>query len=162
MNADNSAAAAAWVGAGTGCVALFIAIGCGILSFKSLMFEKDATESARRSAEAAERANALTERALLTGVPTHESIETNVAWVLERGGKNRYVLRNVGSSSAEHVNVAPPDGPIARNFPTDAVVGSQTGVDLLMVPTWGGPIPNQLYVTWGDDNQATVPVPLSD
>lgn len=153
--------AAAWVGAITGVGALIVSSVAGAFSWRSLMFEKEATESARRSAEAAERANVLTERALTTGVPTTPANDSDVKWAIENpGGKNRFVLRNLGTERAEHVAVDDLDGLITRNFPTDAVVRPNEGIDLLIMGSWGNPVPNQLYVRWGDGNEAVVPMPV--
>jgi hypothetical protein len=67
-------------------------------------------------------------------------------------------LRNTGTSVAEHVKVESTGG-IARNLPTDAVIRPGEGVDILLLGTFGSPIPNQLYVSWGDSaEQVAVPI----
>jgi hypothetical protein len=149
-----------WLGAGTGIAAFVVSAGAGTAAWRSLSLEKEATESARRSAEAAERANLLTERALARGVPTVESDPSAVAWSLTKSqrGNSRWVLRNIGTATAEHVRVDEPDGPISRNFPTDAVLRPNQAVDLIMHATWGGGVPNELYVRWDEDEEAILPV----
>jgi hypothetical protein len=129
-----------------------------------------------RSAEAAERANRLTERAVaaqqrvqLFGIPSEEafgtpSVETelapDVSWRIERPAENRYVLRNTGTDVAEHVEVdASQAGPITRNLPRDSVVRPGEGVDMLIMGAMGHPVPNQLYVRWaGQPDWVAVPI----
>lgn len=161
---------AEWAAVAVALVALAVSIWSATLSWKSLTWERTAAQSARRSAEAAERANLLTERALTRTAPAAERGDEaespgapDVSWRIERASKNRYVLRNVGTATAEHVGV---DGEqlknvISSNLPTDAVVRPGEGVDLLLMGTWQGRgLPNQLYVRWaGSDGYQAVPLP---
>ncbi|MET8798479.1 hypothetical protein ABZV91_18860 [Nocardia sp. NPDC004568] len=158
--------AAAMASAGVSVVALGTAIYAATNAVKSLKWEQQSAESARRSAEAAERANLLTERALLTGRPTPMaagSTGETVTWEVEHPGGHRYVLRNTGDVMAEHVSIdASQIVTIARGLPTDAVVRPGEGLDFMMVATWGAPLPNQIYVEWGDpDNPSRVAVPIT-
>lgn len=158
----------AWVAVAVSLVALGVSVWSATLSWKSLKWERTAAQSARRSAEAAERANLLTERALArseaTGVErvVVTASPADVSWRIERAGKNRFVLRNTGTAIAEHVSVDDQQlaGVITKNLPTDAVVRPGEGVDLLLMGSWqGGGLPNQLYVRWaGSDGYEAVPL----
>ncbi len=153
--------------AGVSVVALGTAIFAATNAVKSLRWEQQSAESARRSAEAAERANLLTERALLTGRPTPSTASTGdvaaVSWAVEHPAGNRYVLRNTGTAVAEHVSIDDSQiDTIARGLPTDAVVRPGEGVDFMMIATWGAPLPNQIYVEWGEsDDPSRVAVPIT-
>ncbi len=127
-----------------------------------------------RSAEAAERANRLAERAVEQrvqrfGIPFEEAFGTptveperapDVSWRIERPVENRYVLRNTGTDVAEHVEVdSSQAGPITRNLPQDSVIRPGEGVDMLIMGTFGHPVPNQLYVRWaGQPDWIAVPL----
>jgi hypothetical protein len=153
--------APAWAAVIVAVLALIISCCSALLSWKSLRWERLSAEAATRSAEAAERANRLAERAVEqrlqppgiasegpVGAPIIERAP-DVSWRIERPGENRYVLRNTGSDVAEHVEVDPSQaGPIARNLPQDAVIRPGEGADMLIMGTWGKPVPNQLYVRW--------------
>ncbi len=154
---------AAWTGAMTGGIALIVSIASAVTSVKSLYWERDSADSARRSAEAAERANMLSERAIERGFPsaTISNAGTEVEWTLSKSGRNRYVLRNIGSATAEHVAVSlGASGVVHRDLPTDAVVRPNEATSFLMLGTWGSPVPDQVWVTWGDHGvEVAVPVP---
>lgn len=167
--------APAWVAAVIAGLALIISCCSAVLSWKSLRWERLSAESAARSAEAAERANRLTEQTVLAqrvdlygipsaeavGVPTVEQTAPDVSWQIERpSGGDRYVLRNTGSDVADHVEVdASQAGPIHRNLPQDAVIRPGEGVDMLIKGTWQRPMPNQVYVRWaGQPDWVAVPI----
>lgn len=165
----------AWIAAIVAGLALIISCCSAVLSWKSLRWERVSAEAATRSAEAAERANRLTEQTVLGqrlqawGIPSEEAFGVptvtterapDVSWRIERPEGDRYVLRNTGTDIAEHVEVdrsqAPP---ITRNLPEDAVIRPGEGVDMLMKGTWGHPMPNQLYVRWaGQPGWVAVPI----
>jgi hypothetical protein len=161
----------AWYSLLVAILALFVSLPAAALAWKSLKWERSSAESARRSAEAAERANLLTERTLArrwdgvaVGVTPPEPTPAppgDVSWRIEHASGSRYVLRNTGTDIAEHVSVdAEQVGAIASNLPTDAVIRPGEGVDFLILATWGNPAPNQLYVKWGDmDEYVAVPMP---
>ncbi|MFI1241433.1 hypothetical protein [Nocardia salmonicida] len=160
----DAGAVADWATAGVAGLALVVAVVAATASWKSLRWEQETAESARRSAEAAERANLLTERVLSGGPRTQlPSAEAEVEWALEHPAGHRYVLRNTGDAIAEHVRVDESQiGAIARGLPTDAVIRPGEGVDLMMVGTFGNPMPNQVYVEWGNPSRpfrAAIPVP---
>lgn len=156
-----------------GWVALAIATGAGVLSWRSLRWERLSAEAAGRSAQEAERANRLAERALelralpptdrgpeqdlhLSGIPSEEAFgemtvqqAPNVDWRIERPQGDRYVLRNIGTDVADHVDVDETQlPPIHRNLPSDAIIRPGEGHDMLIKGVWGHPMPNQIYVRW--------------
>jgi hypothetical protein len=166
--------APAWVAAIVALLALIISIGSATLSWKSLGWQKLSAEAAMRGAEAAERANLRAERATeqrlqASAIPSEEAMGTptvtvesapDVSWRIEQPDKNRYVLRNTGTDVAEHVEVdASQAGPVTRNLPQDAVIRPGEGADMLILGTWGHPVPNQLYVRWaGQPDWVAVPI----
>jgi hypothetical protein len=140
-------------------VALAIAVGSGVLSWRSLRWERLSAEAAGRSAQEAERANRLAERALeMHGLPARRreldagdeiSPEPDVSWRVERPQGDRYVLRNTGTGIADHVDVDETQlPPIHRNLPRDAVIRPGEGHDMLIKGVFGHPMPNQIYVRW--------------
>lgn len=154
-----------WLAAGVAVLALAVSVWSAGLSWRSLRWERSAAQSARRSAEAAERANLLTERVLAgAGTVAVDSPSTapDVSWRIESAGKNRFVLRNIGTGVAEHVGVddAQLGDVMSSHLPTDAVVRPGEGVDVLLRGTWqSGGLPNQLYVRWaGSDGYHAVPL----
>lgn len=155
---------ASWTSASVAAIAFIVSVFAAVISWKSLRWEQDSAESARRGAEAADRANLLTERALMLGRPlTQESAQTGVTWEIEHATNARYVLRNTGTETAEHVRIDRDliGGVIARSLPIDAVIHSGEGVDFLMKGSWQKPLPNQIYVQWGDpDGVQRAAVPL--
>ncbi|TPG31660.1 hypothetical protein [Mycolicibacterium hodleri] len=158
----------AWYSLFAAILALIFSVPSAVLSWKSLKWERDSADSARRSAEAAEQANLFTERALAlnAGVDPGEvralapASRGDVSWQIEHRGGSQYVLRNTGTDIAEHVSVdAEQLGGLARSVPADAVIRPQQGVDFLILATWGHPAPNQLYIKW-NDMQEYVAVPM--
>jgi hypothetical protein len=91
--------------------------------------------------------------------PTSEN-KTDVRWRIENPTKNQFVLRNVGSITAENVEVdVSRIDAITRDMPSGASVQPGEGIDMLMVPAWGHPLPNQVYVRWaGLDAWTAVPL----
>ncbi|WP_156042449.1 hypothetical protein [Rhodococcus sp. UNC363MFTsu5.1] len=155
---------ATWVASVTALVVAFVS---ATLSVKSLRWERLSAEAGVRSAEAAERANRLTERALSDGLRTRTATEgalngSKVEWRVENPSANRFVLRNVGTAVADDVTVDEDSiGTIHRQLPKGAVVRPNEGVDFLLLATWGSPLPNQIYVTWrGTDEPQAVPLPV--
>jgi hypothetical protein len=173
---------AAWTAAVVAVLALIVSAVSAAFSWKSLRWERLSADAAVRSAEAAERANRFAERAVeqqvdsamarwslqasgiaseeAFGVPTVTQAPPDVSWRIEHPSGNRYILRNIGTDVAEHVEVdASQAGPVTRNLPRDAVLRPGEGADMLIVGTFGHPIPNQLYVRW-DGQPEWVAVPI--
>lgn len=142
-------------------VSLLALVTAGVAAFaawRSMTFEKQSATAARRSADAAETANRLTERALLQGVPANVRASVDVQFILSKAKGSAWVLRNIGTEVAEHVRVEPIKT-IHRGFPTDAVIRPGEGIDLLMSGTMQAPMPNQLYVAWaGQESPVAIPV----
>jgi len=158
-----------WAAVGIAVFALMVSTGSAALSWKSLHWERESAQAATRSAEAAERANRLAEEAVqlrlgdVLGAPTDTTPtvkNTKVSWSIEHPAGNRYVLRNTGTDIAEHVEVDRSQiNAITRQLPQDAVIRPGEGVDMLILGTWGNPVPNQLYVRWeGQANWVAVPM----
>lgn len=161
-----------------GWIALAVASGAAVLSWRSLKWERLSAEAAGRSADEAARANRFTERALEQQLGTTSSsavppapsgpaaddgvnhdVGSDVSWRIEHPQGDRYVLRNTGTEVAEHVYV---DGsalpPINRNLPRDTVIKPGEGHDMLIKGVWGHSMPNQLYVRWeGQPDWVAVP-----
>lgn len=85
----------------------------------------------------------------------------DVRWRVENPDKNCFVLRNIGDGIAENVELdfSRIDA-ITRNLPkTMTLVHPGEGFDMLLIPAWGHPLPNQLYVRWaGHDAWMAVPL----
>jgi hypothetical protein len=157
---EKSDATPAWAGIVVAVVAVLALIVAGVsatLAWRSLRWERLSAEAAGRSAEAAERANRLTERVLEARGQTLERPEEqspstaapDVAWRIENPSKDRFVLRNVGTDIAEHVEVDNTQiDSLTRNLPRDAVIRPGEGIDMLLAAAWGHPLPNQVYVRW--------------
>lgn len=160
-------------------VATYIGIGLsGLISLAALMVSilgyKVQAESARAatvSAEAAQRANWLTEQRLMHELGSHSSTlnsgsaeprSPQVRWSLDRKSKNTYVLRNIGSDTAEEVRIPPESaGAIHRNLPESATLRPNESVEFLMIPAAGFPVPNEVLVQFKgrEDTPDVVPVP---
>ena len=156
-----------------GWIALIISVASAVLSWRSLRWERLSAEAAGRSAQEAERANRLAERALdlravsasRTGAPEPEPFQepargSGVSLSIEHPQGDRYVLRNNGTEVADHVYVDESQlPPIVRNIPQDAVIRPGEGHDMLIKGVFGHPMPNQLYVQWqGSDGYRAIPL----
>jgi hypothetical protein len=83
-----------------------------------------------------------------------------VRWTLERRGKHSYVLRNVGTATASGVHVdRNRTTPIVRNLPDNATVRPGESVQFLMAPTFGNPLPGEVWVEWDGHPPLAVPLP---
>ncbi|MCD4523949.1 hypothetical protein [Nocardioides sp. cx-173] len=148
-----------------------------IISLRSLAIQKESGRAAVISAEAAQRANWLTEQRMLHEVANNQPVtpaqgadldagdaqEPNVRWSLDRKSKNAFVLRNVGTDVAEEVRI-PAEGaaPISRGLPQSATLRPQESVEFLMIGAMGAPVPNEILVTWkgrDPDDPLVLPVP---
>jgi hypothetical protein len=147
-------------------VALFVATSAAFVSWRILRWEKQSSQAAIRSADEAARANLIAERALERGhaeriTPANEPARPNVSWRIENRDGDRYVLRNTGTDTAEHVYVDDSQAPrINRRLPNDSIVRPGEGHDMLLKGSWQQPMPNQLYLRWaGQDDWVAVPLP---
>lgn len=86
----------------------------------------------------------------------------DIRWSLQRKGKNSFVLRNVGTATAEGVRVQPDSASaIARNLPESATLRPNESVEFLMIGAMGRPVPNEILVVSNgyEDEPQVVPVP---
>lgn len=147
-------------------IALVISLCSALLSWRVLRWEKQSADAAVRSADEAARANLIAERALDIGraartTAADEQVPTEVAWRIERGDGDRYVLRNAGRVTAERVYADESRAPrINRRLPNDSVVQPGAGHDMLLKGSWQHPMPTELYLRWaGQDDWVPVPLP---
>ncbi|MEU6653718.1 hypothetical protein ABZ904_30865 [Streptomyces sp. NPDC046900] len=84
-----------------------------------------------------------------------------VGWDLQRRGKHAYLLRNGGAETATGVHLdRNRTTAIVRNVPENATVRPGESVQFLMVPTFGHPLPGEVWVTWdGQAEPVAVPLP---
>lgn len=115
-------------------------------------------EAAVRSANAAEQALALQQASL---PPIDPATKPDVAWDLERPGKTRFVLRNIGTDIATGVTIDPEQFKgFARQLPTNAAVRPGASVEFLVFTAMGAPLPNEVWVSWdGIDEPIAIPIP---
>ncbi|MER5571641.1 hypothetical protein ABT083_36555 [Streptomyces goshikiensis] len=87
--------------------------------------------------------------------------ELGSTWAVERRGKHGYVLRNVSDRSLTGVHVNTSNlPPVTRNVPEGAVVRAGESIQFLMAPAWGGPVPDEIWVSWdGQDQEVAVRLP---
>lgn len=147
-----------------GWVALVISLCSALLSWRVLRWEKQSANAAVRSADEAARANLIAERALELGASIRTANETasaEVAWRIEKGNGDQYVLRNTGTETAEHVYADESRAPrINRRLPNDSVVQPGAGHAMLLKGSWQHPMPTELYLRWaGQDGWVAVPLP---
>lgn len=168
-------ALATYVGVAVAAVLSLAALVISVLSYK---VQAESAKAATISAEAAQRANWLTEQRLhhelqdrppirdqTVPVDQPEAEATDlpdVRWSLDRKSKNAYVLRNVGSDVAEVVSIPPESaGTIHRNLPVSATLRPNESVEFLLLGAAGSPVPNEILVLskGREDNPDIVPVP---
>ncbi|MFE3604262.1 hypothetical protein [Streptomyces goshikiensis] len=83
-----------------------------------------------------------------------------VRWTLERRGKHAYLLRNTGTATATGVRVdRNRTAPIVRNLPENATVKPGESVQFLMAPTFGAPLPGEVWVEWDGHPEQAIPIP---
>ncbi|GAA2990654.1 hypothetical protein GCM10017559_08380 [Streptosporangium longisporum] len=142
--------------------AFAISLGAAGLAARGLKWQKISAEATVKSANAAEKATALTElmvKSQLAGKPdAHQGHD--VKWSLERR-KDRFILRNVGTAIATDVNV---DGKgiarVASQVPTDAAVRPGESVSFMMAGSLAYAVPDEIEVTWGGHPEPMIlPVP---
>ncbi|MGW3245582.1 hypothetical protein [Streptomyces sp. NPDC001070] len=84
-----------------------------------------------------------------------------VGWDLQRRGAHAYLLRNWGASTATGVHLERRrTTAIVRNLPENATVRPGESLQFLMVPTFGHPLPGEVWVKWdGQAEPVAVPLP---
>lgn len=171
----------------------FIGVVTTIATFIGLAIQKQSSNAAVTSSEAAQRANYLTEQRMITeqavisgsahgemlslpgstdgssGAPAHEpaagaaASRPDVRWSLDRKSRHTFVLRNIGTETAVNVRIPQETTtPMSRNLPARAVLKPKESLEFLMVPAWGHPIPNEIYVFSDGYQDAPQVVPVSN
>lgn len=119
---------------------------------------KEQVTATQRIATAAERQVALAEQRDTATVAT---ADVSVEWQVENVSKSAYVLRNLGSVTAEDVTID--EGQIqaiARDLPKGATIPPLASHKFLLMPALGAPLPNEVWVTWRGCSESQA-VPLS-
>lgn len=149
-----------------GWVGLVVAVGALLMSEKTRRdgnkSAERAKESADRSAVAAERSAAAAEATLLDQRhAATEAARPRAEFELERPGKNLFLLRNVGTATAEDVTVTRAGEPgQGRDLPEGETMAPSQGCEFMMVAAMGLPMPTEIYVTWdGQSDEVALPVP---
>lgn len=146
---------ASWVGVG---VSLVFSITAFVVSLLALRWHRVGAQAADRSANAAEKAQAIAE-ANWAAFKEQEAASM-ITWDLERPGKTQFLLRNTGWVTATGVTVdGEQAGEAARERPTNATVRPDESVELRMYGTLGAPMPNEIWVSW-DRHPEPVAVPV--
>ena len=143
-------------------IALVLSLLALLRNWRSSKWEKQSAEAADRSANEAARANLIAQRALdQRAAQSEEESAAGVRWRIEKGGGASYVLRNTGTSTADHVYVDEARAPgINRRLPSDSVIQPGAGHEMLLQGSWQHPLPTELYVRWaGHDAWVAVPLP---
>ncbi|WP_242892453.1 hypothetical protein [Actinomadura litoris] len=152
-------------------VAIFVSIAFSLAAFvvsaRGLKWQRASAEAAIKSANADEQSAALAllqhqlAEARLAQAETGEPAPPVVEWRLERTGKNRFVLRNVGSDMATGVTIdASQVATINRELPDGAAIRPGGSHSFLMLGTFGAPVPDEIWVTWdGHPEPVALPVP---
>lgn len=142
--------------------AFVISIGAAGMAFRGLKWQRMSAEATVKSANAAEKATALTElmvKSQLAGKPdAHQG--RDVEWKLERT-KDRFILRNVGAAIATGVNVGGEGvARVSSQLPTDAAVRPGESVSFMMAGSLAYAVPDEIEVTWGGHPEPVIlPVP---
>lgn len=120
-------------------------------SHRSLTWEKQASEAATRSADAAEEANRLLRQQIEEGTFGHPASAraADIQLELQHVNKARWVLRNTGTQEVTGLKVTGvPDGVLHRNIPKNISLRPGEGRDIILQGTMGSPLPNQLWATY--------------
>lgn len=122
---------------------------------RAIAVEDSLTEALRLLASSQQGAQVLPPGTALPPVEPDE-----VQWTLERRGKQSYLLRNVGTATASGVHIdRDRTTPIVRNLPENATVRPGESVQFLMAPTFGNPLPGEVWVEWDDHAPLSIPLP---
>lgn len=163
---------ATWVGV---LITLGISVMTYVQSRKQARIADEANVASQEQVEAAQRRavavedsltealRLLAERGLTVAPPNPVSTSGpgGVRWDLERRGKHSYLLRNVSTATATGVHVDRDRAtPIVRNMPENATVRPGESLQFLMAPTFGNPLPGEVWVLWeGQPEAISVPLP---
>ncbi|MGC5286578.1 hypothetical protein [Micromonospora sp. DT231] len=164
--------------------ALVVSVGAGGVAWRALKHAKTSASASEISAQAAVRQAAAAERqvelaesafeaAKEQAAKSHLPVDTDatrealtspnpgyVAWWVEFKPKNRYLLRNLGSETARNVEIDESRIRCAVRGDTRAdTVPPLASMELLLIPAYGAPKPNEIWIRW-DDHPEWVAVPL--
>lgn len=143
-------------GDGPAWVALVVSLGAFAVALRGLKWQKVAAQAAVRSANAAEKAAALTELP-----PTETATVRDVKWRVERLGKQLYALRNIGADTATGVTATQGEvDAIVRQLPEDTAIRAKASHEFMVIPTWQTSTLREIWVTWdGQAEPVAVPMP---
>ncbi|MFC4048064.1 hypothetical protein ACFOY4_00060 [Actinomadura syzygii] len=155
--------APAWVAIA---VSLMFSIAAFVVSIKGLTWQRMAAEAAVTSANADEQALALAQLQHELEQARSERSERlseppKVEWRLERRGKQKFVLRNVGTEMATGVTMDRSNLPyIAHEAPSGVAVRVGGSHEFLLAGTMGHPMPNEVWLSWdGQEEPVALPIP---
>ncbi|RCG31976.1 hypothetical protein DQ384_05385 [Sphaerisporangium album] len=87
---------------------------------------------------------------------------SKIAWRISRGRGQQYVLRNVGTVTAQEVtaDTVPFEGIPTRGLPEKAVIETNASITFMLVPSAQNDMPGELRLRWeGQDTYVAVPLP---
>ncbi|MEV0811228.1 hypothetical protein [Micromonospora sp. NPDC050200] len=165
--------------------AFVVSAGAGGVAWRALKHAKASASASEISAQAAVRQAAAAERqvelaeaafeaAKEQAAESHLPVDTSAtrealtspnpdyaAWWLVQTSKNRYVLRNIGTKTARNVEIDQSRIKCVLRGDTRAdEVPPQASIELLLIPMFGAPKPNEIWVRWDDHPEwAALPLP---
>ncbi|MET8263170.1 hypothetical protein ABZU92_04150 [Micromonospora arida] len=170
--------APAWAAFGISIISAGISAGSVIYARSSARSTEVAAKAAVRQAAAAEEQTTIARRTLELAeqqVPASagsafmqqiEKVLTQetppyVAWWIDHSSKNTYILRNIGTGTARDVEIDQSRiRCVVRGTTKADEVAPHASVEILLIPMWGAPKPNELWVRWdGHPEWQAVQVP---
>ncbi|MBQ1030387.1 hypothetical protein KBX26_10305 [Micromonospora sp. C97] len=144
-------------------ITIIIAALALLVSGWSVRYARTSAHSADKSAVAAERSADAAERQASAAEAALPPPPPDVAWVTQRAGKSRCLLRNIGTKSATGVRWVKTGGP-AEGFirsPEEVPrVLSGGEVEFTVIRAYGGAVPAEMLLAWdGQDEPVAVPIP---
>ncbi|MFF5171752.1 hypothetical protein ACFY3U_03850 [Micromonospora sp. NPDC000089] len=157
--------APAWAAIGTSLVSLGVAIHSAASSRTAARAAQTSAQAGVRQAAAAEEQVAIARRALeltehqahTTGISTEvdriqEALSQEapyVAWWIDHRSKSTYVLRNIGTGTARDLTIDQTRIEcVVRGTTEAAEVAPEASIEIILIPMWGAPKPNELWVRW--------------
>ncbi|MEU7751145.1 hypothetical protein [Micromonospora sp. NPDC049171] len=164
--------------------AFAVSVGAAGVAWRALKHAKTSASASEISAQAAVRQAAAAERQVELAEAAFEAareeagesrlpVDTSaarealtspkpgyVAWWCELKSKNTYVLRNIGTDTARNVEIDESRIKCVVRGDTRAdEVPPQASMELLLIPVYGAPKPNEIWLRW-DDHPEWAPFPL--
>lgn len=158
--------APAWAALGISIIGTGISIGSVVYTRTSARANEVSAKAALRQAAAAEEQTAIARRTLELAeqqAPTSASSEfmqqlgdvladeapPYVAWWIDHKSKNTYVLRNIGTGVARDIEIDQSRIQcVVRGAVRADQVDPEASVEILLMPMFGAPKPNELWVRW--------------